>query len=234
MDNKEPSRVVHLRLKNSTILGCHKLTEIQQGATEIPISTMLSDVLDSLINKLVSSGKLPLVEDHTAGVVLNSIYRIQVDDEGDIAMDEIPEPDMFESFMDTVEVEEGDIQDNLAIHELPLDKEFQKRSSDEQQGEVEKIDYPFKPPWETRTIGDKTFTEIERIAPKDILVEAAEGNEHLQRAAEIVYSSLPLDMWGSTKAQSLIAEVMPLVIHYLGPLPTEQVEEDTNADTSTT
>jgi len=228
VENEEPSRVVHLRIKNSTILGCHKLTELQQGATDTPMSTMLAGVLDSLVDKLVLSGKLPSVEDHAAGVVLNSIYRVQIDDEGDIAVEEIIEPDMFEDFLDSVDVEEESIQSNLAIHEIPLDKDFQKRSPDEQQENDLDIDYAPEPPWETEAY--TPFYSLEAQAPKDILIEAAQDNPHLQRAIELVYGTIPVEMWGGPKAQALVAEVMPTVVHYLGPMPTDQPEENHGDD----
>lgn len=215
MSNQEPSRVVHLRLNNSTILGCHKLTELQQGESDIPMSTMLSNVLDSLIDKLIQSGKIPSIEDSAAGVVLNSIYRQSIDEEGDINIQE--EPDMFEDFLIDVKVEDETIQENLSIHEVPLEKEFQHRSPDEQQVE-NNIEYPEVPPWEDPTMTYKYYKELKARAPKDMLIEAAEDSPHLQHCIEIIYEALPIELWGSAKAQALVAEVLPTVEHYLGPL----------------
>jgi len=231
MSEQQPSRVVHLRLRNSTILTCHKLLELQQGEFDIPMSTMLVTVLDNLTDKLVNSGKLPSIADENAAIVLDAIYKeVDLGDDEEEPESNLPEPDMLEDFCSDVKVSDEDVEDNLSIHNIPLDKEFQKRSPDEQQIVEEEINYPDNPPWETNT-DYKTFTQLKITSPKDMLIESAENSEHLQRCIEMIYSVIPMDMWGSPRAHELVAEVLPTVEHYLGPVIVHsQLTEETSND----
>jgi len=213
---QEVSRTAHLRLRNSTILTLYKLTEIQSGIVDIPMSTMIVNILDNLVDKLLDAGKLPHVTDEAAGSLLDAIYRDK-EDTADEELDDI-EPDLLGDFISDVEVDSSDIEENLSLHSIPLEKDFQKRSPDEQQLVEGVINYPPNPPWYKQP-SENSYPQLMFRAPKDMLIEAAENNEHLQRAIEQIYPVLPQDMWGGSKAQSLVAEVMPMVIHYLGPIP---------------
>lgn len=51
------------------------------------------------------------------------------------------------------------------------------------------------------------LSKIQKLAPKDRLLEEAQGNEWKERALEVVYGQLAIDDWGSKTAEKLFINI---------------------------
>lgn len=209
-----------------------------------PMTTVVTTVLTSLIDNMQSQSIIEDITDGDAEDKLNAIIgdigkirepapsiainplgdideSLLLEEDGDLP-EEYANPDgdlptkIHKSLLhkeNMQELPEDILKDVRGIHDpLPTIED----GLDQPELEEEPIEVKTSiPPWEIIP-GMKKFSEIKEECPLDRFVELADTKDSdiLRHCVEIVYHTLPLIDWGSTKAEKLIKDTLPIVSKY--------------------
>lgn len=223
---------VNLNLPAQLIVQCYDMIDSIRG---IDIDELLTpseavhEVLTNLMNRLARSGKVPVASEKTVEYRMEAILALLEPDPSDSHNESEDGIDDIISglFGDQVEDDDKDKSNEAAEvaatvqgvsfdNDPPVKPDIQNRSDDErildEHAQAVKLG---KPPWEMDNI--RPFQDLEILAPKDALIEAAsmQGDEVSKRAIECIYSNIPMEMWGTETAQRLVADLKPEIEIFL-------------------
>lgn len=194
-----PSRVIHIRLEDSTLLGCHDI--VKQGGkdvTNLPLSTVVRITIEALVRKMQQSDHIPIYDKDNLAKRLMELQIAMAD------------PEIPFSPTELFEGEEESEDTSLSALALEVARQIEGEGEPDIKQEVVISDVDIKPmPQMTLNIfkqDSKTFEEFNRLAPKDRFVEwAIETNSDVvKKAVAICYTNLSSDLWGSEEAQAII------------------------------
>ena len=196
---KEETRVIHCRLKDKTIMGCRDLLlGSGHNVDGVPMSSIVRDALEGIIDFMVKKGQLPNYPDVTNA--LNRVYTPEEEDNTDFSLG-----DLMRSMQGTVS------EDELVKH---LTKEatrhIEESSSPDIAEEVvisEDVEKPITAPINVFNVSRDTLENLTKKAPKDRLIQMANEKDQSKifiAILEVVYSELPISMWGSEIAEMQI------------------------------
>ena len=195
---KEETRVIHCRLKDKTIMGCRDLLlGSGHNVDGVPMSSIVRDALEGIIDFMVKKEQLPNYPDVTTA--LNMVYTPDKDDtdfslgdlmrsmQGEISEDELVKHLTEEATRHIEESSSPDIAENVIISEGVE--------------EIPKLKYNiFK-------LQRDSLEELTKKAPKDRLIQLAnekDQNKVFIAALETTYTALAISMWGSEIAEMQI------------------------------
>lgn len=205
-----PSRVIHVRLDDWVLLGCHDVMKAGEKLVDgIPMSTIVREVLTAFVRKMQESDYIPAYSVEELQERINEIHQGELDVPDvdlNIFSGEVDEPesDMAELAKQVVQkIEDEGTPENVTEEVL-----IQEVSEGIKRPIINIFDIPCT-----------DFDEHEKEAPKDRLIEWANSQEDQflqdiqKQAVGIVYTSLPKTQWGSEEAKE---NVLSLIKMHLG------------------
>lgn len=198
-----PSRVIHIRLDDWVLLGCHDVLEKSGKSTvNLPLGTIVKDVISAVIRKMQYDDRIPTYSTEDLMERIDEFYT------SDINLEDIFDP---EELFELGDAPEGSIS---AIAK-------QVAESIAKEGEPESVTQKVKISKKKKNKGKKQtidifkteslkFKEIQIRAPKDRFVEQALETEDdvFKKAVAIAYSNLDSDLWGSMEAERIIGDLI--------------------------
>ena len=201
---KEETRVIHCRLKDKTIMGCRDLLlGSGHNVDGVPMSSIVRDALEGIIDFMVKKEQLPNDPDVTTA--LNMVYTPDEDNtdfgleglmqsmKGEISEDELVKHLTKEATKHIEESSNPDIAEEVVITETVENKKIVKCN--------------------LFSMSREKLEDLSKQAPKDRLIQLANENKDNKVfivALEIVYSKLPLSMWGSEVAEMQIQNLQDM------------------------
>ena len=201
---KEETRVIHCRLKDKTIMGCRDLLlGSGHNVDGVPMSSIVRDALEGIIDFMVKKGQLPNYPDVTTA--LNMVYTPEEDNtdfgldglmqsmKGEISEDELVKHLTKEATRHIEESSSPDIAEEVVITETVENKKIVKCN--------------------LFSMSREKLEDLSKQAPKDRLIQLANENKDNKVfivALEIVYSKLPISMWGSEVAEMQIQNLQDM------------------------
>jgi len=198
-----PSRVIHIRIDDWVLLGCHDvMKEGKDSVDNIPMATIVRNVLTALIRKLQNTNQIPTYTKEEAYDRAMEIYSGAEELNLDIALADIIEP-------------EGEKEEDMTDLVKEALRQIEQEGAPE--GLAEKVEIT-----ETSTLPEMPLTTInllkidsvsfhfiQKQSPKDRFVEwAADKEAAVKKAVCIVYDGLPKQLWGSEKAENMIKDLL--------------------------
>ena len=197
-----PSRVVHVRLDDWALIGCHDILKAGgKPVSDIPIATIVRQVVNALVRNMQLNDRIKTYTDEER---LDRLHELYADDplDLDILLSDIVTPSREE---------EDDISEIVreAVRKIESEGVPQNIASEVKISEADPIEKVDVTPIDLLTQEFDPFFEFQRKAPKDRFIEWAETqNEIAQAAVCIVYTGLPQDLWGSDKAEQMITGLL--------------------------
>ena len=199
-----PSRVVHIRLDDWVILGCHDILQAGENSIEnIPMATIVRNVLTALVRKLQNTNQIPIYTKEEAYERAMELYGGAKELDLDVVLADLVQPE--------------ETSDEQAMEDLLKETLRQIENEGVPMGiaetveitEVEQADVIEKPTLNLFTQGCPTFDVYKKQSPKDRFVEwASEQNELIQAAVAVAYTGLPKQLWGTDKAEEMIKDLL--------------------------
>ena len=201
---KEETRVIHCRLKDKTIMGCRDLLlGSGHNVDGVPMSSIVRDALEGIIDFMVKKEQLPNYPDVTTA--LNMVYTPDEDNtdfgldglmqsmKGEISEDELVKHLAKEATRHIEESSSPDIAEDVIISEGVE--------------EIPKLKYNiFK-------LQRDSLEELTKMAPKDRLIQLAnreDASKLFIAALEVTYSNLSISIWGSEVAEMQIQNLVDM------------------------
>lgn len=196
------SRVVHIRLDDWVLLGCHDILKTAgQNVANIPMSTVVREVITAFIRKMQQGEHIP------AYSVDELAERIQELSLGELDVPEIEVDSLFSEASPQPEDLSG-----LASEVLRRIQAESEPAAVAQPVELSEpsIEVEENPTIDLFQIPCEPFSEIVKRAPKDRIIEIAEQGDSdiFQQAVAITYSNLPESQWGSKEAEENISNLV--------------------------
>lgn len=199
-----PSRVIHIRLDDWVLLGCHDVMKAGKDSIDnIPMATIVRNVLTALIRKLQNTNQIPTYTKEEAYERAMEMYSGAEELDLDIVLSDIVDP------------VEGDDSSEMAELLKETLREIENEGAPEGIGQEVEIseasDIPAIPlaTLDLFKVESFDFSFLKQTAPKDRFVEWAKDEDKLiQKAVSIVYSGLPQQLWGSEKAETMIKDML--------------------------
>lgn len=202
-----PSRVVHVRLDDWALIGCHDILKTGGKLVDsISMSTMVRQIVNALVRNMQVNNKIPMYTKEERYDRLEELYQADV-----LELDTILDPAAILNLEDPVQDSEI----------LDIVKEAVRKI--ESEGEPQKISQKVTISEVTDTILGKDeqsinlmkqkctpFSVFKKKAPKDRLIEWAidQNNDIIKQAVAILYTGLPQELWGSDKAEEMVAGLL--------------------------
>lgn len=234
-------RVLHARIRARIVYACFEIQN-QRGLhpERKAMSTVVSEVLESMVNSLIKRGELASINDEEADRKISEwLSEVGEDNEMDMGLsvgslefdtqnsgfggmepetsDEDPDtPDEVEDA--GYKVGEEIVKTISRIASEPVDEnELFKdlEAGEEESPEGDDSPLPEIPPWEKEGILSE-YALREEVKNSDELAELCfnEG-EAMTRALQVVYSNIPRELWGTPKAKGLVEQILPTVERHL-------------------
>ncbi len=198
-----PSRVIHIRLDDWVLLGCHDVLKMGgKDTTNLPLSTVVRDTITAVIRRMQYDDKIPVYSKEDLMDRLEEFY------ESDIKLEEIFTPEELFELGQAPTTEISDIAQAVA-NQIATEGEPTKVSQKVKIGKKKKTKAK-KPTFNLFKQDSKDFKEIQIQAPKDRFIEQAlqvEGEE-FKKAVAICYTNLDRDLWGSMEAETIIGDLL--------------------------
>ena len=201
---KEETRVIHCRLKDKTIMGCRDLLlGSGHNVDGVPMSSIVRDALEGIIDFMVKKEQLPNYPDVTTA--LNMVYTPDENNtdfgldglmrsmQGEISEDELVKHLAEEATRHIEESSSPNIAEEVVITETVENKKIVKCN--------------------LFSMSREKLEDLSKQAPKDRLIQLANENKDNKVfivALEIVYSKLPISMWGSEVAEMQIQNLQDM------------------------
>lgn len=198
-----PSRVIHIRLDDWVLLGCHDVLKVGgKDTTNLPLGTVVRETITAVIRKMQYDDRIPTYSQED---LMNRITEFYEDD---IMLEDVFNPDELFSLGETPEHPMVEIAQAVAkqiaiegepksvIQDVKIGKKTKKKSK-KKSIDIFKTD-------------SKSFKEIQIKAPKDRFVEQALETEDdvFKKAVAIAYTNLDRDLWGSAEAEVIIGDLI--------------------------
>ena len=195
------TRVIHLRLKDESLLGCMDLLE-QAGMTtkDLPKATIVARSIEALISQLIQNKKLPDYANPTAE--LESRFKITTE----VMLPSVTIPEITEEHPIPDTTLRDMIKSRVDQLTKPADLSLPEETFNEN-FEVGEVKDMLSKPINIAETDMMPMDAIKQIAPKDRYVEESEGNNLMAIAVQIVYAQLPAQDWGSEMAGTLITPI---------------------------
>ena len=198
-----PSRVVHVRLDDWALIGCHDILKAGgKSVVDIPMATIVRQVVNALVRNMQLSDR---ISTYTKDEKLDRLKELYSDEPLDL---DILLTDFSKSGAGE---EDDDILDIVkeAVAKIEAESEPQNISKEVEISEADPIQEQDLTPIDLLAQEFDPFFAIQKKAPKDRFVEWADKqNEIAQAAVCIVYTGLPQDLWGSEKAEEMITGLL--------------------------
>lgn len=199
-----PSKVVHPRISDWCLVGCYDLVERvgKKDTTNLPLSTVVKMALEACVRNAIAQGYIPKRDQDEIARFLHSL-RQEVDAPMPFS------PDMFDSDEDAERPDEEDeirrisreVHDSIQSKSRPvventLSVDTNVQEEDETPTKINLADY-------------KTFEELQKTSPKDIMIEEASTANQTEMivAIRIVYSNVRPSEWGSPNTNRLVNQI---------------------------
>jgi len=178
------------------------MKEGKDSIANIPMATIVRNVLTALIRKLQNTNQIPTYTKEEAYDRAMEIYGGAEELELDIVLADIIEPegekeeDMADLVKEALRQIEQEGQPEGIVEEVKIT-------------EVEEIEEDGPATINLLTMESVSFHFIKTQAPKDRFIEWAEDQEDIvKKAVCIVYDGLPKQLWGSEKAEKMIKDML--------------------------
>jgi len=198
-----PTRVVHIRLDDWVLLGCHDVLKAGGKSTDnLPLASIVREVITIVIRKMQYDDKIPAYSQEELANQVELFYTEDID------IDELFDPkELFDL---------GDAPASpMALIAQEAAERIARESEPESVTQDVKIGKKSKKEEKKRKIDifitdSKPFKEIQIAAPKDRFVEQAlETKDNVfKKAVAIAYSNLDKDLWGSIEAEVIIGDLI--------------------------
>ena len=200
-----PSRVVHVRLDDWALIGCHDILKMGgKPVNDISMSTMVRQIVNALVRNMQVNDKIPTYTKEERYDRLEELYK-----------DEVFELD---TGLDPVDIIAEQAERDDDISDLVRDAVARIESEGEPQHIAEEVtiaEVAEEAFTETASVNIMLqectpFTTFKKQAPKDRFIEwaADHANPVIEQAVAIAYTGLPRDLWGSDKAEEIITGLM--------------------------
>ena len=199
-----PSRVIHIRVDDWVLLGCHDILKAGGKSTEnLPLSTVTRDVLPAFVRKMQQNEIIPFYSRDQIIDRMEELYAGELDIDIPFDAEELFEFEEEPALSDTAQIAQRAADIIAAAGEPAISAETQTEIRDTM------------PKQEVKSINifsqeSKTPEEIQRLAPKDRFVEQflELGDPVFTKAVCICYSNLDNDLWGSEIAEGIIVDLV--------------------------
>jgi len=198
-----PSRVIHIRLDDWVLLGCHDILKMGgKDTTNLPLSTVVRDTITAVIRRMQYDNNIPVYSKEDLMDRLEEFY------ESDIELEEIFTPEeLFEDGIEEINVMTKNVLEiaHRAAEIIASEGEPTKVSQEVKIEKKKKVKIE-KPTVNLFNQESRSFKEIQIQAPKDRFIEQAieQDSEVFKKAVAICYSNLDKDLWGSMEAEKII------------------------------
>lgn len=202
------SRIVHTRVKDKTLYILYQVVSEEERLTISP-SSLINKILEQLASQISAATPSMQLDEDIASELLDDLLGVDYDNNQDTKQD--PLESAIGGLLSGLVGKSSSV--TIDDKQSPIEPAFKIRSNFEHDLEPEpEPELSPIPPWE----GATPFTTLKAMSPKDAVIEVAslENNKILQRAVECVYSNIPREMWGTDKAQKLIADIIPIINKY--------------------
>lgn len=209
-----PSRVIHIRLDDWVLLGCHDVLKMSgKDTTNLPLSTVVRDTITAVIRRMQYDDKIPVYSKE------DLMDRIEEFYESDLQLEEIFTPEeLFElgemgpapvggtPMVAMSEVSEiaQEVADRIATEGEPTQVSQKVEIGRKKKTKVK------KPTFNIFNQDSKSFKEIQIQSPKDRFIEqaATAENDVFVKAVALCYTNLDKDLWGSMEAERIIGDLI--------------------------
>jgi len=199
-----PSRVIHIRLDDWVLLGCHDV--LKQGGkdtTNLPLATVVRDTITAVIRRMQYDDKIPVYSRE------DLIERLEEFSMDDLELDEMFDPEDLLVLGDAPDTDVTVLAQQVADH-IASEGEPQKVSAKVKIGRKKKKAKVKKLTFNLLAQESKSFKEIQIQSPKDRFIEQAlvEKSDLLKKAIAVCYTNLDKDLWGSMEAEKIIGDLI--------------------------
>ena len=201
-----PSRVVHVRLDDWAIIGCHDILKTGgKLADSISMSTMVRQVVNALVRNMQVSDKIPTYTQDERYDRLEEMYKEDI-----LELDTILTPAEIQGVVESVE--DSEISDIVREAVGRIESAGEPQHISQEVTIAEATDELVPEPESVNLMHQMCtpFSVIKKRAPKDRLVEWAveQDNKIIKQAVAILYTGLPQELWGSNKAEEMIGGLL--------------------------
>lgn len=238
-------RVVHARIRARVVYSCYLIQDKYGLHPETKaMSTVVSEVLESLINRLVEQGDIPSYNDEDADrkisewlmeVPEDNNLGIQINTDG-LAFNQDGEPQATPQTQDPEESHEDLYTDGspepgpspdeeaagqevvntiLGYMQQPAEPELFRQDEGDEPSETDEPPLAEIAPWQQDGILGVEQIQEEVKRSDEVAALALNGDDVDIKALQIVYSQIPREMWGSERSSVLIEQVKPTVERYI-------------------
>jgi hypothetical protein len=204
------SRVVSVRLADSTIAGCYDLLESKGFDTTKPLGTIISTVLASTIEQFRHGRRIIPIYDTEQEATLAVEGRltgkgVQLSELDDLT---IVTPHRSEEALR--EMIHRKVNEVLPRRDIPTEDSLlpgEIYTPEEERTTVRQPPRDVEPPW--TKVNKAKFDTIQRVCPKNMWVEQAEdGNKLVEMALRVVCGHLEADKWGSQIMDNMVEQTI--------------------------
>lgn len=198
------SRVIHIRLDDWVLLGCHDVLKVGgKDTTNLPISTIVRDTITAVIRKMQYDDKIPV---YSREDLIDRIDEIYADD---VDLESIFDPEeLFE--LGAAPISEISALAEEVARQIATEGEPTKVATNDV-----KIEKKVKRKIKILNINifktdSRPFKDFQVLAPKDRFVEQAStiDDKIMKKAVAICYSNMDSDLWGSMEAEQIIGDLI--------------------------
>jgi len=198
-----PSRVIHIRLDDWVLLGCHDILKAGgKDTTNLPISTIVRDAITAIIRKMQYDDRIPTYGQEALQERLEEFYT------ADVELEDLFDPSDLLNLGDAPDDEVAEIAREAA-------RIIQAEGEPTKVSEEVKIGKPIKRKVKPKAIDifkqdSRPFKDFQTLAPKDRFVEQGVtlDDKVFKKAVAICYSNLDSDLWGSIEAEQIIGDLI--------------------------
>ena len=199
-----PSRVVHIRLDDWVILGCHDILQAGENSIEnIPMATIVRNVLTALVRKLQNTNQIPIYTKEEAYERAMELYGGAKELDLDVVLADLVQPEETS--------DEQAMEDLLkeTLRQIENEGVPMGIAEDVQIAEVAETSVVKMPTLNLLIQSCTPFAELRKQSPKDRFIEwANEQDALIQQAVAVAYTGLPKQLWGTEKAEHMIKNLL--------------------------
>ena len=188
-----PSRVIHIRLDDWVLLGCHDILQTSgKDVANIPLSTVVKVSLEALVRKMQQGEYIPTYDKE---------YLTRRLSELQIATTDPAIPFSLEELFENEPTTDDDMKELAQEAVRHIETEGEPRTIQKKVEISEKVEIP--DPLQTTTnlfkVDSKSFSHFQKLVPKDRCIERAieTNDEAAKKAVAVCYTKLGKDLWGS-------------------------------------
>ena len=205
-----PSRVIHIRLDDWVLLGCHDIVKAGGKSTDnLPLSTITRDVLTALVRKMQQGDQIPFYNQEQVIDRMEELYAGELDIDIPFDVSELFDGTISEETEEEVETDAARIAKMAAS--IIAEEGEPSIGADSTVNISDKVkEIPERETIDIFAQDSLEFSEVKMQSPKDRFIEqAVETNDDVfKKAVCICYTHLGKDMWGSVTAEQIIMDLV--------------------------